>query len=917
MPSCFCTPNLLALRSSCPQHFSHYSIRSAGARAMLRLRPSELMLTPDDIDEAFRRMATRRTLKDSRHGSSQFGRPILHQGPQRAVQDAITTLGHIPLLRPQAQHVVHTSVNDEDEDNSEQNTSSAQARVESVPNAVSPTRDGHNSQANMVPLVSSSLRVLQLPFRLERTHRDGPTQSPGIEHRDQGDTASPPHIRAIPIAMPSDSPSLAEPTRSTLSAHSAQSPNQAELRGGGDHAHDFYPDTTPLPFPSDGDDGEPSQPYTGLGNTKDRNQPTRYLKSHVKEPTKGADRPAFEIRERWPYGSQTEPRHASGRLPSISRSHSSGSAPTYGLHTREQGYPTSSTDLFDTPTSSQPGTRSALYQQECGSHPPATRPRQFSSEASAASGAYSFYELPPVSREGSGSHAGSTEHFNAPYDGSAASRHVSGGAYHSVRPSDVPPFGSTDLSSRHSTSGGQYGISPLPSLPYTRQNTYAAPSTTSGTDMTVQPLVSHEDALRAHGESVHAPLPVWNGRPPIPVGYQAPPPGTGFMVAPYPRGTLMTAFGARPPTGFDDAATAVMQNSPSPLGYYSDYYQHTLVQQTIQQSPQYPPLSRSVAAYPIDQYGAAARHNTTDAGRGLINRPPSQNTLQYPHSPCSQYPPGTIGRPPQQLSVPNTQHPDGASSRASQSAGRDARTARASQRSSENAHVLSSAQSNGPSRDSQVQRHREAYEAIHNWNPNQASQHDQSRFTLPRPTAPRDASNELRVQESSRDAPSSMQSSRRTPQMSSSPFPPVSRSPSAPLDPSAPAYRPSRSPPEIPARNGSNMRGGGAPERAQTRARRRITPARSPNHLHPSRASLPPSHAATVRSPLLRVTTSVRPLRRVPPQQRDQENSGAGEEHLMRQEAAAIQARYGEDVQRDVMDETPPRVGRVERRMFS
>jgi hypothetical protein len=38
----------------------------------------------------------------------------------------------------------------------------------------------------------------------------------------------------------------------------------------------------------------------------------------------------------------------------------------------------------------------------------------------------------------------------------------------------------------------------------------------------------------------------------------------------------------------------------------------------------------------------------------------------------------------------------------------------------------------------------------------------------------------------------------------------------------------------------------------------------------------------------------------------------------MRQEAAAIQARYGEeDEERDVMDETPPRVGRVERRMFS
>jgi hypothetical protein len=35
----------------------------------------------------------------------------------------------------------------------------------------------------------------------------------------------------------------------------------------------------------------------------------------------------------------------------------------------------------------------------------------------------------------------------------------------------------------------------------------------------------------------------------------------------------------------------------------------------------------------------------------------------------------------------------------------------------------------------------------------------------------------------------------------------------------------------------------------------------------------------------------------------------------MREEEAAIQARHGEE-QRETMDETPPRVGRVERRML-
>jgi hypothetical protein len=121
------------------------------------------------------------------------------------------------------------------------------------------------------------------------------------------------------------------------------------------------------------------------------------------------------------------------------------------------------------------------------------------------------------------------------------------------------------------------------------------------------------------------------------------------------------------------------------------------------------------------------------------------------------------------------------------------------------------------------------------------------------------------------------------------------------------------------------MRDGGAPDRSHTHARRRVTPARSPTYLQPPRpgptTSLAVDHVSAItrlRPPLLRTAPSARPLPRVRAQQRDQENSGAGEEQLMRQEAAAIQARYGEeDEEKDIMDETPPRVGRVERRMFS
>jgi hypothetical protein len=51
-------------------------------------------------------------------------------------------------------------------------------------------------------------------------------------------------------------------------------------------------------------------------------------------------------------------------------------------------------------------------------------------------------------------------------------------------------------------------------------------------------------------------------------------------------------------------------------------------------------------------------------------------------------------------------------------------------------------------------------------------------------------------------------------------------------------------------------------------------------------------------------------------QQRDQENSGDAEAEMMREELAAVRFRYDEGAVLDVLDETPPRVGRFERRMM-
>jgi hypothetical protein len=115
---------------------------------MLRLRPSELTLTPEDVDEAFRRIANRQALRGSGHVSAQSGRPVLRRGPQRAVRDAITTLGDIPILRPRPQRATQSSVDDDIADESEQTAPSPRARIGRVSVSVSPTHVGRTLSAN-------------------------------------------------------------------------------------------------------------------------------------------------------------------------------------------------------------------------------------------------------------------------------------------------------------------------------------------------------------------------------------------------------------------------------------------------------------------------------------------------------------------------------------------------------------------------------------------------------------------------------------------------------------------------------------------------------------------------------------------------------------------------------------------------
>jgi len=76
--------------------------------AMLRLKTSEITLTPADVDETIRRMHRRQaanpptTLPASMYGPRlpPLVGPRLRRGPERSRDDAIATLGNIPILRP-------------------------------------------------------------------------------------------------------------------------------------------------------------------------------------------------------------------------------------------------------------------------------------------------------------------------------------------------------------------------------------------------------------------------------------------------------------------------------------------------------------------------------------------------------------------------------------------------------------------------------------------------------------------------------------------------------------------------------------------------------------------------------------------------------------------------------------------------
>lgn len=498
--------------------------------------------------------------------------------------------------------------------------------------------------------------------------------------------------------------------------------------------------------------------------------------------------------------------------------------------------------------------------------------QRHSSAASSTSLPYSFYELPQSRHSGSSQ---SQDGFlgQSQYDGTASSRRASRGTYHSIRPSQIRrPSALQSLAGQplNVPLAGQYALSPLPAVPYTRipsaQNPRPWTSIVSPDDFGIQ------DAARAAERDLPSPLDLIQER------------GTSFLA--------QSAVGHR--------ATA-----PGPYAALLTGFR---------------PRGRN-----LDSFFAGGSTQDSEGSR--------QDSVNSTDGPVSQASPRQI--------TPVVQHiapiPDPASTQrmAHYVRREDTLAARVEQRSSENVPVGGSPQEQRPSRRIQGQGQRISLGP----RPNPPSPGpgrrggDYSlplappRFSVPHGSAPRDVSNRIppraRYQGSATPRSTAQDNIRQDGSLERG-----ARSPRPGFGRALP-FHSSRGPP-VPPRYASRQHDGEAlaprlprrpvpPPPLQHTDRQETAPL--PFNRRPERGTASTSTTFDLasgitsrRSAVNRAAAASR--RRIPQQQHNQENSGEAERAAMRQELAAVGMRYGEEARLDVMDETPPRIGRFERHML-
>jgi hypothetical protein len=844
---------------------------------MLRLRPSELTLTPDDVDETFRRIALRQTSRPRTtlpvRPTGQPGRPILRRGAQRSTRDAITALGSISILQPQ--QATFSSVDEEAEHASSQDATQSTEQDDAEASASSsrgtepePPHSPASPTWSLPSPVSPPRRTMHLPFRFGRSRRTSTTQSPPDAVVAVARTPTRAPYRHARLGSTGTSSIGDTSNNSTLSPSGGSTESTPGLRGGGDRVRDIAQDTPHAPSPlqqmqrlSSPAYQQPSGDPTKSPTSPRVHEPTLYLEGYFHNTQ---DSTKYRLRESnkyrfWDMAPHSEPRRGSDRQPSAARSSSTGAGPgsrlpsAAGLQSGQF-----SDDVFRTLPAVEPldrlldqsstvthgqdhhSTTSDIFHSSGGSlqpEQPSARTRHFSSDASAASAQFSYYgSLASSTRFPSSEASLLLDVSRVQLDGTAASNEshrssTSGNPFVGTNAAFRPTSGSSVHSWPSMVGSGLHGLSPLPSMPYNRNQ---------------------------------ASLPV-----------------------PFD-----------PTHGYVDAATAVVRGLESPLDPYAQHYQQQQLraQAARQEAFQQQAIQRAIAEH----------HNAFQSRTySFQTRRPSHGQGSQPH------PPPQFANVPR-LPVPRqSQQPD--TSPTSQFGGLGRRS---EQRSGESNPVAPSVSQAQMALNGRVQAQRAAYERLHNPRAMQVETDMNSfRRSLPQTTVPYDRSNQPRDYTPPQFP--AMVMPRRDEERSSSPFIPQSH-PRPQAQPQLVTYSSSpNAPSRLPIRQPSRQRSNELPQRAPTQSYRPLPGAR---HLHPSRDSpltalaLDQGSGTTSRrsrSPLIRARTH----RRIPPEQRDQENDG--DRSLMRREEENVNIRYGDEEQsRGRMDETPPRIGRVERRML-
>ncbi|KAF2706362.1 hypothetical protein K504DRAFT_459655 [Pleomassaria siparia CBS 279.74] len=867
---------------------------------MLRLRPSEITLTPVDVEETRHRMARNQiAVPTARFTRVQRPRvrpnlgPRLRHGPEHSRDDAIICLGNIPILRPR--HAIHDSTDDDLGHGIAGTTEHKDdISISNIPPVSLPTERALPI-SNDSPVEPSIVHGLQLPFRpaparfasRENTDEDvlssPPKQSleyPGLG-RTRTNTSEDTNEGTAQSRLPASTDGTFDAPEAPKAPGTALVAERGRVRSVRQHSsHDPSPlrETDAMSSPRQ---AEMEQERIAGNDTPVVPPPTMYLQGFFASPEQ------YTFRQ-YPLEPRTEPLQRSQRSGLMARTMSSNSDPPQSALGRrlDASQPSSTTeDIFWTPLSighTQGDISSPIYGSErhrrhssleerilAGSQGIAdfvhdhyhgllgrgraarrganstssglnvnhhASSQRLSEASSNASLPYSYYEL-PVSRHSSSNHSQGEQLLHSQYDGAASSREDSCGAYYSIRPSHVH-------------------LRPPP----TRVSSFSSPNL-------AVPLGQHGVSPAPSSPYSHGPK--GSTRPTRQDSL------TGSSAQPGASTTLISSpdFVGRG----RDAASAAQRDLSSPLELLEQRASSSLLRMggamhTASGSSQRSSEIPSVFHYQVADFDEQQTRRRT----------PGSNDMR-------------------QSSGNNTR------ARMSTTRRRPAVT-RAGHRSSENlpvgAQVNLGRIQNGLAMEGGTMRGGDLQTSP-----------IPLRFSIPQGSSPRNLSDRPQLQ------PSYLRSSTiHTPRDLDRGTTLYSSNPATPFQGRRPVSRGQEYVPLRPhggmAHEGEQQRRNPARTHAYAEPRgyhERVDPAPVP-YRYPERASVGPifSRGLMTRRPVMTHAPASR--RRITPQQLNQENSGDVENELMREEMVAAGMRYAEDEQQDTMDETPPRLGRFERR---